>query len=160
MKTLLVFSNPFLLSSSLCRGCVGAPSQLVLINLSDHYTRTKANAGASSNGASTSGASATTKVMGILLGSQVGRTVDISNSFEIKFQPDPTTGAPVIDIPFLTHRQEQCELADTVWGLYRLTSMPCQGVCPYLSCSLPASQFQAPVQVTCPGHVGRVSAWL
>jgi hypothetical protein len=90
-----------------------SPSQLVLINLSDHYTRTKANSGASSNGASTSGAPSTTKVMGILLGSQVGRTVDISNSFEIKFQLDPTTGGPVIDMPFLTHRQEQCELGAT-----------------------------------------------
>ncbi len=71
-------------------------TQLVLINVSDHYTRTKANSG---------GAAA--QVFGVLLGSQAGRTVDIINSFEIKHQLNPQGGV-VVDLPFLTHKQEQC----------------------------------------------------
>lgn len=47
------------------------------------------------------------KVMGALLGNQSGRTVDISNSFEIKFEM--ADGSPVIDHPFLLKKQEQCE---------------------------------------------------
>lgn len=39
---------------------------LVLINVGDHYTRTRANTG-----------NAATCVLGILLGSQAGRTIDI-----------------------------------------------------------------------------------
>ncbi len=69
--------------------------QLVLINISDHWTRTKANVGRP------------TRVMGILLGQQVGRTVDISNSFEIKYTAGPE-GEAQIDMPFLVHKQEQC----------------------------------------------------
>ena len=64
--------------------------------MSDHHTRTRANTGG-----------AGVKVMGILLGSQVGRTVDISNSFEIKWEPGPQ-GEAQIDMAFLAHKQEQC----------------------------------------------------
>lgn len=77
--------------------------QLVLINISDHHTRTKANA--------TGGASAPRvyRVMGCLLGQQSGRTVDISNSFEIRFEQGPE--GIIINDAFLQKKMEQCE-----WG--------------------------------------------
>eukprot|EP00775_Hariotina_reticulata_P006237 gene6237-6474_t len=73
---------------------------LVLINVSDHFTRLKANG--------VDGAPAPT-VMGCLLGSQDGRTVDISNSFEIKCDESPENGSFQIDNAFLLKKQEQCE---------------------------------------------------
>lgn len=75
-------------------------SQLVLINVSDHHTRTRAN---TPGAAPSSGV----KVLGALLGSQSGRTIDISNSFEVKF--DVVDGALAIDNPFLVKKQAQCE---------------------------------------------------
>lgn len=72
---------------------------LVLINVSDHFTRTKANS-ASPNGV---------RVLGCLLGSQSGRSIDISNSFEIKFETGPA-GVSTIDIPFLLKKQEQYKM--------------------------------------------------
>ena len=44
--------------------------------------------------------------MGCLLGSQSGRVVDISNSFEISYTMG--FGKVVIDEAFLTRKQEQC----------------------------------------------------
>jgi len=72
--------------------------QLVLINVSDHFTRFKANG--------PDGAAPPT-VMGCLLGSQDGRCVDVCNSFEMRF----TQGEDgwQIDHPFLLKKQEQCE---------------------------------------------------
>lgn len=70
----------------------------MLINISDHHTRTKANTGSTT----------AVKVLGILLGSQDGRTVDISNSFEIKYEQ--TAEGVQLDQAFLVKRQEQCEL--------------------------------------------------
>jgi hypothetical protein len=72
--------------------------QLVLINISDHHTRLKAN---SPDGAPPP------LVMGCLLGSQDGRAVDVANSFEIKFT-EGDAGYEV-DTPFLLKKQEQCE---------------------------------------------------
>lgn len=71
--------------------------QLVLINISDHHTRLRANS--QSNSAPT--------VMGCLLGAQSGRTVDVSNSFEIKYAT--TEQGVQIDEPFLAKKQEQCK---------------------------------------------------
>eukprot|EP00877_Chromochloris_zofingiensis_P010803 jgi/Chrzof1/5977/Cz16g22120.t1 len=68
---------------------------LVLINISDHHTRLRANS--QSNSAPT--------VMGCLLGAQSGRTVDVSNSFEIKYAT--TEQGVQIDEPFLAKKQEQ-----------------------------------------------------
>ncbi|GBF99695.1 COP9 signalosome subunit 6 [Raphidocelis subcapitata] len=69
---------------------------LVMINVSDHHTRVKANA--------PPGAAAA-PVMGCLLGSQSGRTVDINNSFEIDYTLQD--GRVVINEAFLTRKQEQ-----------------------------------------------------
>jgi COP9 signalosome complex subunit 6 len=72
-----------------------------MINVSDHHTRVKAN--------SPSGAAA--PVMGCLLGSQSGRVVDISNSFEIDYTLQ--NGRVVINEAFLTRKTEQCGWAAT-----------------------------------------------
>ena len=71
--------------------------QLVLINVSDHFTRIRANSGDQDK----------VRVLGCLLGQQEGRVVDISNSFEIKYQLTPEGYA--FDDAFLVKKQEQCE---------------------------------------------------
>ena len=78
--------------------------QLVLINISDHFMRTQANEQAEP--------SVEIKVLGILLGQQTGRVVDISNSFEIKAERD-AQGSVAIDEAFLTRKQEQCKRLPT-----------------------------------------------
>lgn len=45
-------------------------------------------------------------MLGCLLGSQAGRTVDISNSFEMRYQEGSATE---IDHAFLLKKMEQCE---------------------------------------------------
>ena len=71
----------------------------MLINISDHYTRTKV-ASPASNGVF--------RVMGCLLGQQSGRVVDISNSFEIKYERGDD-GSIAINDAFLQKKMEQCE---------------------------------------------------
>ena len=51
---------------------------LVIINVSDHFTRNRCN---------TSGSTAT-RVFGILIGVQNGRQMEIANSFEVKVVPE------------------------------------------------------------------------
>ncbi|KAI8643425.1 COP9 signalosome complex subunit 6 [Parasitella parasitica] len=70
---------------------------LVLLNISDHYTRTKLqNPTAIENG----------RMYGALLASQSGRDVDIINSFELplSFEHDSNT---VVDKSFLLYKLEQ-----------------------------------------------------
>ncbi|PNW76505.1 hypothetical protein CHLRE_11g467647v5 [Chlamydomonas reinhardtii] len=74
---------------------------LVLINISDHHTRTRAN----TPGATAPGVPAPA-VMGCLLGSQSGRSVDIRNSFEVRYAAGPD-GTLDIDITYLLKKQEQ-----------------------------------------------------
>lgn len=68
---------------------------LVLINISDHHTRMKANAPDGKG----------ERVLGCLLGTQTGRTVDISNSFELKYSIQ--SEGVVIDEAFRKKKQEQ-----------------------------------------------------
>ena len=81
------------------------PLQLVLINISDHHTRTRANAPA--------GSKEGIRVLGCLLGQQAGRVVDISNSFEMRYRQ----GSSDIDEPFLQKKMEQCEWEEGGWRL-------------------------------------------
>lgn len=87
--------------------------QLVLINVSDHFTRFKANG--------PEGAPPPT-VMGCLLGVQDGRSVDVVNSFEMRFTQGEAGWE--IDQPFLLKKQEQCEAGTAHrsdaggWGVY------------------------------------------
>ncbi len=73
--------------------------QLVLINISDHTTRIRAN--------KVDASSPSPRVLGCLLGQQTGRVVDISNSLELKY----TVGdeGVVIDEAYLIKKQEQCK---------------------------------------------------
>ena len=86
--------------------------QLVLINVSDHHTRTKAN--------TPGGGGAVPRVMGCLLGQQSGRTVDISNSFEMKYDQGPE--GLVINVAFLQKKMEQCEWHCAAGGRSRFLS--------------------------------------
>ncbi|KAF6257728.1 COP9 signalosome subunit 6 [Scenedesmus sp. NREL 46B-D3] len=87
---------------------------LVLINISDHYTRLKAN---SPEGAPPP------LVLGCLLGSQDGRSVDVANSFEIKFT-EALDGAFEVDTPFLLKKQEQYK---TVFPKQDIVGWYCSG---------------------------------
>jgi hypothetical protein len=84
----------------------------VLINISDHYTRTKVNATASSNPTIISSEQATAsepaaiRVVGCLLGQQTGLNVDISNSFEVNFDANDLQA---LDMPLLHKKLDQCE---------------------------------------------------
>jgi JAB1/Mov34/MPN/PAD-1 ubiquitin protease len=74
--------------------------QLVLINISDHHTRTKVNAPPDQR-------SMPARVVGCLLGQQSGRSVSIRNSFEVgnSFPED----ANQLDFGFLHKKLEQCK---------------------------------------------------
>lgn len=72
--------------------------QLVLINISDHFVRVRANGLSQESG----------RVYGCLLGQQIGREVSVSNSFEMKVTEK--MGEPEVDEPFLLKKQDQCEL--------------------------------------------------
>lgn len=85
-------------SAFLCR------SQLVLLNVSDHHTRAKANLQDANQ--------PPPRVLGCLLGQQAGRVVDVSNSFEFVYEN--TASGLVIDEGLLTKKTEQCKL-ETVW---------------------------------------------
>jgi hypothetical protein len=102
-----------------------------MINVSDHHTRVKAN--------SPSGADA--PVMGCLLGSQSGRVVDISNSFEIEYTLQD--GRVVINEAFLTRKQEQCERALAAPGNRALpggeVALRPRDACPCLAARVPSA---------------------
>eukprot|EP00245_Coleochaete_scutata_P017813 TRINITY_DN8926_c0_g1_i1.p1 TRINITY_DN8926_c0_g1~~TRINITY_DN8926_c0_g1_i1.p1 ORF type:complete len:301 (+),score=47.20 TRINITY_DN8926_c0_g1_i1:213-1115(+) len=69
---------------------------LVIVNISDHFTRIKAQL---------VGGPAP-RVIGCVIGVQSGRNVEIFNSFELKFDAFPD-GTIVVDRAFLTQKQEQ-----------------------------------------------------
>ncbi|TVU05285.1 hypothetical protein EJB05_48443 [Eragrostis curvula] len=77
---------------------------LVIVNVSDHYTRVKAQAACSGDSSSSSGAAAgqPPRVFGCVIGVQRGRTVEIFNSFELVL--DPVSGT--LDRAFLEKKQE------------------------------------------------------
>ena len=72
--------------------------QLVMLNVSDHDVRIKANGMASGSG----------RVYGILLGQQLGRQISISNSFELQVR-ESANGDVDIDEAFLTKKLDQCK---------------------------------------------------
>ncbi|CAD6246136.1 unnamed protein product [Miscanthus lutarioriparius] len=78
---------------------------LVIVNVSDHHTRVKAQAacsGDSSSSSSGAGAGQPPRVFGCVIGVQRGRTVEIFNSFELVL--DPVSGT--LDRAFLEKKQE------------------------------------------------------
>ena len=96
---------------------------LVLLNLSDHYTRCVqwrleprwplgSSVGLSLHARRSFKAQQALgeppRVLGCLLGSHSARTVDIANSFEIKYDGVDGNSVPQIDGAFLAKKQEQC----------------------------------------------------
>jgi COP9 signalosome complex subunit 6 len=82
---------------------------LVIVNVSDHHTRVKAQAACSADSSSPSsgpGAGQPPRVFGCVIGVQRGRTVEIFNSFELVL--DPVSGT--LDRAFLEKKQELCKL--------------------------------------------------
>jgi len=78
---------------------------MVIVNLSDHFTREKVKAGKS------------VRIYGILLGQQSGRKVEISNSYEILVDPETKS----IDHEFLKKRLSQFQRVfqhDEILGWY------------------------------------------
>ena len=71
----------------------------MLINVSDHHTRCRANG---------LNAAAGGRVHGCLLGQQDGRNVDISNSLEIVYSVGQD-GALEVDEAFLLKKMDHCE---------------------------------------------------
>mmetsp|Transcript_7095 Transcript_7095/g.8185 ORF Transcript_7095/g.8185 Transcript_7095/m.8185 type:complete len:300 (-) Transcript_7095:693-1592(-) len=76
---------------------------LVILNVSDHFTRYKAQKGIPQ------------RVIGCLLGVQSGRVVEITNSFELSYT-QPNNGSVVVDAAFLNKQQE----------LYKATFPKCE----------------------------------
>ena len=83
---------------------------LVIVNVSDHHTRVKAQAACSGDSSSSSavgvGAGQPPRVFGCVIGVQHGWTVEIFNSFELVL--DPVSGT--LDRAFLEKKQELCKL--------------------------------------------------
>ncbi|KAG8246864.1 COP9 signalosome complex subunit 6 [Homalodisca vitripennis] len=80
-------------------GTVGSVSTslhpLVIMNISEHWTRIRAQEGAAH------------QVIGALIGKQKGRNIEIMNSFELVF--NIIGGDIVIDRDYYNTKEEQCE---------------------------------------------------
>ncbi|KAF8414341.1 hypothetical protein HHK36_002342 [Tetracentron sinense] len=94
------------MASSSSSGLTFKLHPLVIVNISDHYTRVKSQghpAHASNNGAgATASPPPLPRVFGCVIGIQRGRTVEIFNSFELLY--DPSTDS--LDRSFLEKKQE------------------------------------------------------
>ena len=102
------------MASSSSSGLTFKLHPLVIVNISDHYTRVKSQTQPthlSSNGGDGAAAAASPpppppppRVFGCVIGVQRGRTVEIFNSFELLY--DPVTHS--LDRSFLEKKQELC----------------------------------------------------
>ncbi|XP_009601890.1 COP9 signalosome complex subunit 6a-like [Nicotiana tabacum] len=100
------------MASSSSSGLTFKLHPLVMLNISDHYTRVKSQSqpppsshscsNGSGSGADSPSASAPPRVFGCVIGVQSGRTVEIFNSFELLY--DPSTHS--LDRAFLEKKQE------------------------------------------------------
>ncbi|KAL0407066.1 UNVERIFIED_CONTAM: COP9 signalosome complex subunita [Sesamum latifolium] len=97
------------MASSSSSGLTFKLHPLVIVNISDHYTRVKSqslppNSSASAADASSLPPTPPPRVFGCVIGVQRGRTVEIFNSFELLY--DPSTHS--LDRAFLEKKQELC----------------------------------------------------
>jgi COP9 signalosome complex subunit 6 len=94
------------MASSSSSGLTFKLHPLVIVNISDHYTRVKSQSqppsSSTSNGADSSTSPPPPRVFGCVIGVQRGRTVEIFNSFELLFDPSAHT----LDRVFLEKKQE------------------------------------------------------
>lgn len=107
--------NSLVMASSSSSGLTFKLHPLVIVNISDHYTRVKSqmnptlapshgNNAAAPNGADGVVSTLPPRVYGCVIGVQKGRTVEIFNSFELLY--DPSTHS--LDRTFLEKKQELC----------------------------------------------------
>jgi len=103
------------MASSSSSGLTFKLHPLVIVNISDHYTRVKSQMNptlAPHNNATNNGGDGVVsslpppRVFGCVIGVQKGRTVEIFNSFELLY--DPSTHS--LDRPFLEKKQELCSV--------------------------------------------------
>ncbi|WVZ01445.1 hypothetical protein V8G54_027514 [Vigna mungo] len=103
------------MASSSSSGLTFKLHPLVIVNISDHYTRVKSqmnptlapshtNNAAAPNGGDGVVSTLPPRVYGCVIGVQKGRTVEIFNSFELLY--DPSTHS--LDRTFLEKKQELC----------------------------------------------------
>jgi len=103
------------MASSSSSGLTFKLHPLVIVNISDHYTRVKSqmnptlaqpnsNNASAPNGGDGVVSSLPLRVYGCVIGVQKGRTVEIFNSFELLY--DPSTHS--LDRTFLEKKQELC----------------------------------------------------
>ena len=100
------------MASSSSSGLTFKLHPLVILNISDHYTRVKSqlNPPSTSNQRSATSDGGTVspppppRVYGCVIGVQRGRTVEIFNSFELLFDAENNS----LDRPFLEKKQELC----------------------------------------------------
>ncbi|KAL7186856.1 hypothetical protein ACSBR2_028547 [Camellia fascicularis] len=93
------------MASSSSSGLTFKLHPLVILNISDHYTRLKSQSQpphAAANGGEATTSPPPPRVFGCVIGVQRGRTVEIFNSFELL--SDPSTHS--LDRPFLEKKQE------------------------------------------------------
>ncbi|CAK9148935.1 unnamed protein product [Ilex paraguariensis] len=96
------------MASSSSSGLTFKLHPLVIVNISDHYTRVKSQSQPPHSASSNGGDSATSppppppRVFGCVIGVQRGRTVEIFNSFELLYDPSNHS----LDRAFLEKKQE------------------------------------------------------
>ena len=94
------------MASSSSSGLTFKLHPLVILNISDHYTRVKSQSQSppsAVNGGETT--SQPPRVFGCVIGVQRGRTVEIFNSFELLYYPSTHS----LDRAFLEKKQELCK---------------------------------------------------
>lgn len=98
------------MASSSSSGLTFKLHPLVILNISDHYTRVKSQSQTPQNGAESTTTSPPPppppRVFGCVIGVQRGRTVEIFNSFELLYYPSSHS----LDRSFLEKKQELCQL--------------------------------------------------
>ncbi|OIW17386.1 hypothetical protein TanjilG_22498 [Lupinus angustifolius] len=103
------------MASSSSSGLTFKLHPLVIVNISDHYTRVKSqmnppishhNTTTTTNGGDAVASSAPPRVYGCVIGVQKGRTVEIFNSFELLYDSSNNS----LDRPFLEKKQELCSV--------------------------------------------------
>ncbi|KAF7145231.1 hypothetical protein RHSIM_Rhsim04G0006600 [Rhododendron simsii] len=97
------------MASSSSSGLTFKLHPLVILNISDHYTRVKSQSQPPQNGAEST-ASPPPRVFGCVIGVQRGRTVEIFNSFELLYYPSSHS----LDRSFLEKKQELCQSLNTL----------------------------------------------
>lgn len=94
---------------------------LVIMNISDHFTRVRVQGGAEQQPAS---------VYGALLGVQRGRCVEVCNSFELVVSADEKNGRAVLDQEYFAAKEEQFKQVFSLMellGWYTTGEAPSEG---------------------------------